>query len=84
MVLTPEFPSLADAYCLIEVRSSDPGQKHFQVLANLVADEDQARQLFDALSKAAVRFLNVLPSHVALGCARSGASGRSFAPTSRC
>jgi flagellar biosynthesis protein FlhG len=46
--------------------SSDHGQKHFQILANIVADENQARRLFDSLSRAAVRFLNVSLSY--LGC----------------
>ena len=64
VVLTPDPSSLADAYSLIKVLSSDHGQKHFQVLANVVADEDQARQLFDTLSQAAVRFLNVSLSYL--------------------
>jgi flagellar biosynthesis protein FlhG len=59
VVATPEPASLTDAYALIKLLASDYGEKRFQVLANNVEDEEQARRLFDTLSRAAVRFLNV-------------------------
>ena len=59
VVATPEAASLTDAYALIKLLASDYGEKRFQVLANNVEDEEQARRLFDTLSQAAVRFLNV-------------------------
>jgi flagellar biosynthesis protein FlhG len=59
VVLTPDPASLTDAYALIKVLSSGHGQKRFQILANAVVDDDQARRLFDSLSRVAVRFLNV-------------------------
>jgi flagellar biosynthesis protein FlhG len=64
VVLTPDPASLTDAYALIKVLSSAHGQKRFQILANAVRDEDQARSLFDGLSRAAVRFLNVALSYL--------------------
>lgn len=58
VVVTPEFASIADAYALIKVLASVHGRKHFAILANNVADEAQARRLFDTLSGTALRFLN--------------------------
>jgi flagellar biosynthesis protein FlhG len=59
VVVTPEPASLTDAYALMKLLASAYGEKRFQILANNVGDEDQARRLFDNLSRAAVRFLNV-------------------------
>ena len=59
VVVTPEPASLTDAYALIKVLASTYGEKTFKILCNSVEDEDQARRLFDSLSRAAVRFLNV-------------------------
>jgi len=64
VVVTPEPASLADAYALVKVLASDHGQKRFQILANNVADGEQARGLFDRISRAAVRFLNVSLSYL--------------------
>ena len=44
--------------------ASDHGQKRFQILANNVVDGEQARGLFDSVSRAAVRFLNVSLSYL--------------------
>jgi len=59
VVVTPEPTSLTDAYALIKVLASDHGQKRFQILANNVVDDEQARRLFEGLSRVALRFLNV-------------------------
>jgi flagellar biosynthesis protein FlhG len=59
VVVTPDPASLTDSYALIKLLASAYGEKRFQVLANNVGSEDQARGLFDNLSRAAVRFLNV-------------------------
>jgi len=58
VVVTPEFASIADAYALIKVLASVHGRKHFAILANNVADEAQARRLFDTMSGTVLRFLN--------------------------
>jgi flagellar biosynthesis protein FlhG len=59
VVVTPEPASLTDAYALIKVLASTYGEKHFKILFNNIEGEDQARRLFDNLSRVAVRFLNV-------------------------
>jgi flagellar biosynthesis protein FlhG len=59
VVVTPEPASLTDAYALIKILASTYGEKHFQILANKVDDEEQSRRLFDSLSATATRFLNV-------------------------
>jgi flagellar biosynthesis protein FlhG len=66
VVVTPEPASLTDAYALIKVLASTFGEKHFHILTNKVADEAESRRLFDSLSSAAVRFLNVSLDY--LGC----------------
>jgi len=58
VVVTPEFASIADAYALIKVLVSLHGRKRFAILANNIADEAQARRLFDTMSGTALRFLN--------------------------
>jgi len=64
VVVTPEPASLTDAYALIKVLASVHGQKRFQILANNVGNREQARRLFETLSGAAVRFLNVALSYL--------------------
>lgn len=58
VVVTPEPSSMTDAYALVKVLTSTHGQKHFSILANNVASEEEARRLFDTLSRTALRFLN--------------------------
>jgi flagellar biosynthesis protein FlhG len=65
-VVTPEPASLKDAYALIKVLVSAYREKRFQILPNNVDDEEQARRLFDSLSRVALRFLNVSLNY--LGC----------------
>ncbi len=59
VVVTPEPASLTDAYALIKILASTYGERRFQILANSVDGEAQALRLFDSISRAAVRFLNV-------------------------
>jgi flagellar biosynthesis protein FlhG len=59
VVVTPDPASLTDAYALIKILASTYGEKRFQILANKVDGEEQARRIFDTLSQAALRFLNV-------------------------
>jgi len=58
VVVTPELASLTDAFALIKVLTFTHHQKRFLILANNVSGEDEARCLFDTLSRAALRFLN--------------------------
>jgi flagellar biosynthesis protein FlhG len=58
VVVTPEPSSMTDAYALVKVLTSTHGQKRFSILANSVTGEEEARRLFDTLSRTALRFLN--------------------------
>ncbi len=58
VVVTPEPSSMTDAYALVKVLASTHGQKRFWILANSVSGADEARRLFDILSRTALRFLN--------------------------
>ncbi len=58
VVVTPEPSSMTDAYALVKVLASTHGQKRFWLLANTVSGAEEARRLFDTLSRTALRFLN--------------------------
>lgn len=58
VVVTPELPSMTNAYALVKVLASGHHEKRFYILANNVSDKAEACRLFDALSGAALRFLN--------------------------
>jgi flagellar biosynthesis protein FlhG len=49
---------LTDAYALVKVLTSTHHEKRFHILANNVSGENEARRLFDTLSRTALRFLN--------------------------
>jgi len=59
VVVTPENTSIADAYALIKVLSTNFGQKHFHVLLNMVRNEFEAMNTFRKIERAAERFLNI-------------------------
>jgi len=59
VVVTPENTSIADAYALIKVLSTNFGQKHFHVLLNMVSNEFEAINTFRKIERAAERFLNL-------------------------
>lgn len=59
VVICDEPTSLTDAYALIKVLNQQCNVKRFQVLANMVDNELQGRQLFDKLCRVADRFLDV-------------------------
>jgi flagellar biosynthesis protein FlhG len=59
VLVTPEPASLTDAYALIKLLASTYGEKRFQIVTNKVDNPEQSLRLFDALSRAALRFLNV-------------------------
>jgi flagellar biosynthesis protein FlhG len=58
VVVTPEPPSLTDAYAVVKVLTSIHHESRFRILANNVSGEEEARRMFDTLSKTALRFLN--------------------------
>ena len=58
VVVTPEPSSMTDAYALVKVLVSGHREKRFWIVANNVTGEAEARRLFDALSRTALRFLN--------------------------
>ncbi|MBI3026017.1 MAG: MinD/ParA family protein [Candidatus Tectomicrobia bacterium] len=62
VVATPEPTSLTDAYALMKVLSEKGRGYRFRVLANMVADEREAKGVFARLSVVADKFL-----HVSLG-----------------
>lgn len=59
VVVCDEPASITDAYALIKVLNRDYGQQRFRVLANMVRNQDEGRDLFFKLSRAADRFLDV-------------------------
>jgi flagellar biosynthesis protein FlhG len=59
LVLSPEPTALADAYAAVKVLSVDAAVRHFQVVVNMVADAEGARDVFRMLSQVADRFLPV-------------------------
>jgi flagellar biosynthesis protein FlhG len=58
VVVTPEPPSITDAYALIKVLASTHHEKRFWILPNNVRDRGEALRLFDTISGTALRFLN--------------------------
>ena len=59
VVVWDEPTSLTDAYALIKVMSTRHGVSRFQMLANMVKDENQGLLLYDKLLNTCDRFLNV-------------------------
>lgn len=59
VVVCDEPTSLTDGYALIKVLNQQCGLKRFQVLANMVENDLQGRQLFDKLCSVSDRFLDV-------------------------
>ena len=58
VVICDEPTSITDAYALIKVLNRECGVKRFQLLANMVDNDSQGRQLFDKVSRVADRFLD--------------------------
>jgi len=58
IIITPEPTSLTDAYALIKVLATRHQKKHFIVLANAVANEQEAKEVFRKISLVADRFLD--------------------------
>lgn len=63
VVVCDEPTSLTDAYALIKLLSRDYGVRRFQVLTNMVQDEQQGRALFTKLCRVADNYLDVSLEH---------------------
>jgi len=59
LVVCDEPTSLTDVYAFIKLLNRDYGVYRFQILANMVRDDRQGRQLFDKLSLVTDRYLDV-------------------------
>ena len=59
LVVTPEPTSITDAYATMKVLSKAPGDQDFQILINRVESEEQAREVYQTLSRAAEHFLEL-------------------------
>ena len=59
VVICDEPTSITDAYALIKVLNRDCGTKRFQLLANMVENDTQGRQLYTKVSRVTDRFLDV-------------------------
>ncbi|MEQ8516421.1 MAG: MinD/ParA family protein [Chromatocurvus sp.] len=59
VVICDEPTSMTDAYALIKVLNRDYGVKRFQVLASMVENDLQGRQLFEKLCRVTDQFLDV-------------------------
>jgi len=60
LVVCDEPASLTDAYAMIKVLSRDFGVRRFRMVANMVRNEGEARQLHQKLSRVSDRFLEVV------------------------
>ncbi|CAA0087765.1 Flagellum site-determining protein YlxH [Zhongshania aliphaticivorans] len=59
MVVCNEPSSITDVYALIKILNRDFARRRFRIVANMVADEAEGRQLFDTLNQVCGQFLNV-------------------------
>lgn len=59
VVATPEPTSITDAYALIKILYSQYGEKRFMLLANMVKNSSEARDVFLKVSNATSHFLNL-------------------------
>lgn len=60
VVVCDEPASITDAYAFIKVMSREHKIERFQILANMARTTQEGRELFNKLSKAADRFLDVM------------------------
>lgn len=64
VVVTQDPSSITDAYALIKVLNKGHGVHRVQVLANMVANEAEAQEIFESLRRVAERFLDVTLSYL--------------------
>ncbi len=61
LIATPEPTSITDAYATMKVLSRVPGDHDFQILVNRVKSEQQGKEVYETLSRAAEHFLAIRP-----------------------
>lgn len=59
VVVSPEPTSITDAYALIKILYNHYGEKRFMLLANMVRNSSEAREVFLKVSNATSHFLNL-------------------------
>ena len=59
VVVSPEPTSITDAYALMKVLSIKYSEKKFKLLVNMVADEQEAKEVFRQLNLVAGQFLDI-------------------------
>ncbi len=59
IVVCNEPASITDAYAMIKVLNQDYGIKRFRILANMVFDEQEGKELYQRLLKVSQRYLDV-------------------------
>jgi flagellar biosynthesis protein FlhG len=59
VVVSPEPTSITDAYALIKILYSNYGEKRYMLLANMVRNSSEAREVFLKVSNATSHFLNL-------------------------
>ena len=59
VVATPEPTSMTDAYALMKVLCNNYGEKKFYLLLNQVTGEQEARQVYNKLSRVGEKFLDI-------------------------
>lgn len=64
VVVCNEPASITDAYALIKVLSRERGVQRVQVLANMVRNTAEGRELFEKLARVSERFLDVVLSYL--------------------
>lgn len=59
VVVTPDPSSITDSYAVIKVLEKKTGRKDFNIVVNMVKDEDEALEIFQKLINVSDRFLDV-------------------------
>lgn len=63
VVICDEPASITDAYALMKVLSTDHHVRNFHVLTNMTADAAEGRALYEKISRAAEKFLDISLEH---------------------
>ncbi|OPY73274.1 MAG: Flagellum site-determining protein YlxH [Syntrophorhabdus sp. PtaU1.Bin058] len=66
VVVTPDPSSITDSYAVIKVLEKKTGRKDFNIVVNMVKDEEEALEIFKKLINVSDRFLDVYLSY--FGC----------------
>jgi flagellar biosynthesis protein FlhG len=64
LIATPEPTSITDAYATMKVLARTPGEQDFQLVINQVDSENQGKEVYQTLYRAAEHFLNLSPGYM--------------------